>query len=320
MQLNGKITACIIALSLSASLLQAGSAEPALGAAIVHPGDGALMVYVPASEFSMGLAEAEANQVAKDLGFGKAEELWAWEAYPRHKLDLPGFFIDKYEVTVELWQKYVKATGSGLKSTETSRHFDRPAEQLLPAAEIPWEAAKKYAAWAGKTLPNEAQWEKAARGTDERLYPWGNAAPTPEHGHFAARGGKGGPKLYTLVGSHPKGASPCGALDMLGNQYEWTADKLLPYPGNPQAAKMKPYADGSLVCLRGGSWYHGWIGYYAAKRFGLKADETYYHVGFRTVWVPPEGYFQSEEFRKAHSAVPEREAQIEAMCRLVTKP
>lgn len=290
-------------------LIKAGSAfsaepivvitnEPALGTEIESPVDGAIMVYVPSGEFAMGLDESDANQVAKDLGYKDVGELWAWESYPKHKVYLPGYFVDKYEVTVMRWAKYIQATGYQSKFTETSRHFGKPEEQLLPAGEIKWEEAKAYAAWAGKALLSEAQWEKAARGTDGRLYPWGNEAPTLDRGHFGEKGKQ--PPLYVNVGSFAKGASPYGAMDMLGNQYEWTSEIKKPYPGNPMAAKMMEESAGGKenVCLRGGSWYHGWISFYAAKRFGFPPDVTYYHVGFRTVWAPPEGYFKSSEFRK----------------------
>jgi formylglycine-generating enzyme required for sulfatase activity len=144
----------------------------------------------------------------------------------------------------------VKATGRTIKSTETSRHFGKPGLQLLPAAEIPWDEAKAYATWAGKVLPSEAQWEKAARGTDGRLYPWGNEPPSPDRGHFQARGANRPERpLYTWIGRFPRGAAPYGCLDMLGNQYEWTRDMNHPYPGNPQAGKMKDYA-GTMVVLR----------------------------------------------------------------------
>ena len=301
--------------------------EPAAGAEIVSPADAAIMVYVPAGEFVMGIDPTDADKIAKDLGYTKVDDLWAWEAYPSHKVNLPGYFIDKYEVTVEQWQKFVQAAGQGSpprspaaagsstsKYRETTQHFDKPAEQALPAGEIRWDEAKKYAAWAGKSLPTEAQWEKAARGSDGRLYPWGNDGPTHQHGHFGKKRGESGqmPLLYTWVGRYPEGASPYGCMDMLGNQYEWTGEMLVPYPGNPQVDKMKEYA-GTFACLRGGSWYHGWVGYYAAKRFGFKPDETYYHVGLRTVWTPPKGYFQSEDFKKAREAVKQRKAQLAEM-------
>lgn len=270
--------------------------EPAAGARIRHPKDGAIMVWVPAGPFVMGLDETDANIIARQLGFQTGNDLWAWDSYPKRKIDLPGFFIDQHEVTVARWHKFVQATGHTSKSKEAAQHFNKPDKQDLPAGEIRWDDAKAYAQWAGRRLPSDAEWEKAARGTDGRLYPWGNDPPTPEHGHFGDK--KKRPLLYVNVGSFPKGASPYGALDMLGNQYEWTADWMEPYPGNPQADKMKDYAGKKNVSLRGGSWYHGWIGFYAAKRFGLRPDETYYHIGFRTVWTPPPDYFDSDSFRR----------------------
>lgn len=282
---------------LAAAIL---AAEPLPGTLIVHPGDGARMVYVPAGKFIMGLDEAEANVVARHLGAQDAATLWAWDCYPRRTVELPGYFIDECEATVARWKQFVAATGQRTKFKETTRHFDDPAAQALPAGEITWDEAKTYARWAGKALPTDAQWEKAARGTDGRLYPWGNTPPTPEHGHLGAKGKQ--PQLYTQVGSYPKGSSPYGALDLIGNQYEWTADWLEPYPGNPQAEKMRDYSGQKAVSLRGGSWYHGWVGFYAAKRFGFKPDETYYHVGFRTVWTPSAGYFESPEFARDRAA------------------
>ncbi len=281
-------------------------AEPPAGTRIVYPVDEAIMVYVPGGEFIMGIDKADGDTIAAHLGFKDASAIWALEAYPKRTVVLPGFFIDECEVTVERWQNYIKATGVVLKSRETSRHFDNPAARQFPAGEILWEDAGKYAAWAGKALPTEAQWEKAARGTDGRFFPWGNDPPSVEHGHFGQKGKR--PGLYVPVGRYPKGASPYGALDMLGNQYEWTADRKKLYPGHqldpddPQTEKVKQYCDGSSVVLRGGSWYHGWISFYGAKRFGLNPDETYYHVGFRTVWIPPAGYFESPEFEKSRAA------------------
>ena len=286
---------------LVVALLVAGTGrggEPAAGTLIVHPQDGARMVYVPAGKFVMGLDPAEAEVVAGHLGVKDAATLWAWDCYPRRTVELPGYFVDETEATVARWKRFVEATGHRTKFRETTRHFEEPGAQHLPAGEITWEEAKAYARWAGKSLPTDAQWEKAARGTDGRLYPWGNDAPTPDHGHMGVKGKP--PLLYTQVGSFPRGASPYGVLDLIGNQYEWTADLLEPYPGNPQGEKMRDY--GRVVSLRGGSWYHGWVGFYAAKRFGFKPDETYYHVGFRTVWTPPAGYFESPQFGRDRSA------------------
>ena len=285
--------------------------EPPVGTQIVHPRDKTIMVYVPSGQFVMGLAGTEAEVLAGHLGFAEGDDLWAWEAYPQRSVYVDGFFIDKYEITVHTWHHYVKVTGNESEANWSSRHYDDPAGQLFPAASIRWAEARRYAAWAGKALPTEAQWEKAARGTDGRLYPWGNSAPTAEVGHFGRRG-EARPKGYELVGTFPGGASPCGALDMLGNQYEWPCRWLEPYPGNPQAEKMEAYA-GQVGCLRGGSFYHGWVSFYAAKRFGLSPRETHYHIGLRTVWVPPEGYFASDQFSRDQSEVAGQELKLQKM-------
>jgi hypothetical protein len=81
---------------------------------------------------------------------------------------------------------------------------------------------------------------------------------------------------------------------------------------------MKDYG-GKMVVLRGGSWYHGWVGYYAAKRFGFTAEQTYYHVGFRTVWEPPQGYTESADFAKAKAAVENRAARIATLAKAAEK-
>jgi formylglycine-generating enzyme required for sulfatase activity len=274
------------------------SGEPMAGTRIVHPVDGAVMVYVPSGTFTMGLSREEGEVVAKLLGFESGTTLWVAEAWPQRRVEVGGFFIDRCEVTVGQWQRYLEATGGEQRPWETVRHFGKPDAVNLPAGEIAWRDAISYADWAGKALPTEAQWEKAARGEDGRLFPWGNDAPTEAHGHWKGR-------LYVKVGSFPLGASPYGALDMLGNQYEWTIERKRLYPDNPlrddepNSKMIKEINDGRDVCLRGGSWYHGQVGFYAAKRFGFGPEETHYHVGFRTVWVPAEGYFESAEFAEA---------------------
>lgn len=119
---------CILALftwaaagSAQSSGAATRSAEPGAGTQITHPRDGAITVDVPSGEFIMGIDEPDADRIARDLGFKQADDLWAWEAYPRRKISVSGFFVDKTELTVERWQKYVKATGAAMKSVETSR-------------------------------------------------------------------------------------------------------------------------------------------------------------------------------------------------------
>ena len=109
----------VLLLLLPATMEIAPAADLPPGTLIVHPGDGALMVYVPPGEFVMGLEKAGADRIARHLGFERGDDLWAWEAYPQRNVYLDGFFIDKYEVTVERWQRFVAATGHRSSSSET---------------------------------------------------------------------------------------------------------------------------------------------------------------------------------------------------------
>ena len=145
---------------------------------------------------------------------------------------------------------------------------------------ISWYEAGAFAAWKGKRLPTEAEWEKAARGTDARLFPWGNEFDGNRLVWNSGRTQK--------VGTKPEGASPYGALDMAGNVYEWTSDWKEPYPNNPE---VPSYEGGHTnAVLRGGSFYHTLHSYRTAKRFGFMPEVTYFHVGFRTAWIPPDTF------------------------------
>jgi formylglycine-generating enzyme required for sulfatase activity len=289
-----RILSALIVAAVIPVLLKA--AEPPAGTAIVHPVDGAVMVYVPAGPFIMGLDPAEADTVARALGARDAAQLWMWECYPKRTVELPGYFIDRTETTVAQWERFVQATGFTGTPREVSGHFGKTNDASFPVGEVSQEAAKAYAAWAGKALPSDAQWEKACRGTDGRFWPWGNTPPTPE---LANLGPHTRDHSYDKVGSHPKGASPYGCLDMIGNQYEWTDGRVTPYPGNPEAGRMAGYNSASNRCVRGGSFYHGAKSGYACKRMGFENDSTYFHLGFRSVWIPTPGWLASPEFEKA---------------------
>lgn len=302
---------------LLAAVAQAGpgdDAAPAAGTEIVHPVDNAIMVWAPRGEFTMGMDQDEADAAVKALGYKGWEEVWAWEWFPRRKVYVPGFFIDKYEVTRRRWERFVAATDfKSIDQRAKSPAEKRPGEfALYPIARVRWDEAQKCANWAGKQLPSEAQWEKAARGADGRLYPWGNEPPTEERGVFVDLKTRKH-TMFRMVGSKPAGASPYGCMDMAGNVYEWTREWLEPYPNNPERKRMLSYTGHKNACLRGGSFYHGTHAYIAAKRFGFKPDETYYHVGFRTVWEPPAGYFDSKAFEDARSRVKARKQEIEGL-------
>jgi sulfatase modifying factor 1 len=206
-----------------------------LPAEIVRKRDGAAMVLVPAGAFLMGtLEETVPELVAR---FGRVRESYECEI-PQHTVTLDAFYIDKYEVTNEMYQQFCQATGHRLP-----KHWKNgkcpPGEEHHPVHGIWWYGANAYALWAGARLPTEAQWEKAARGTDGRLFPWGNELDHRKVHYLRFEYFYDEKDFETLakdydseffnhptteVGNYPQGASPYGVMDMLGNVWEWCAD------------------------------------------------------------------------------------------------
>lgn len=272
------------------------------------------MVYVPSGYFIMGMDKETADRHARDLGYKDYHEIAAEEWFPRRTVYVEGFFIDRHEVTNERWARFADDTGfeSEDKRAKAPKGEAEAQFALYPVVRVKWAEAQMYANWAGKRLPTEKQWEKAARGTDGRLYPWGDEPLSPELGVFVDLESRK-QTMYQMVGSKPKGASPYGCMDMAGNVYEWTCEWMEPYPNNPERMRMYSYTGHKFGCLRGGSFYHGPHSYACAKRFGFELDETYYHVGFRTAWEPPEGYFESKDFDEAKAKVEQRKAEMEEL-------
>ncbi|MAE62553.1 MAG: hypothetical protein CMJ49_14495 [Planctomycetaceae bacterium] len=285
--------------------------EPEAGTQFVHPVDGAIMVYVPAGEFTMGADVEDAQRLADLLGYDDYHEFAAQEWFPKRNVYVEGYFIDQYEVTIDRWRHFLIDTDTQPLKGPTADVGDE--YDIYPAVKVFWAEAQQYANWAGKALPTEAQWEKAARGTDARLFPWGDEPPTHDRGVFVTDLKHASASTSMPVGSKPRGASPYGCMDMAGNVYEWTSEWMEPYMNNPEADSIISYMGHKAGVLRGGSFYHADHAYCAAKRFGFEADESYYHVGFRTVWVPPADYFQSGQFQDDQAAVSAREAALEQM-------
>lgn len=164
---------------------------------------------------------------------------------PRHHRDIPSFFIDRFEVSNRHWARFVDATG--IDPPDYWLNEKRPADfDKLPVVNVSWYEATAYAQWAELRLPTEFEWEKAARGTDGRVFPWGHLYTIEHANTFLSAIYQPAP-----VGSHPKGVSPYGAHDMLGNVLEWTSSTFSIYPGSrflPQ--KIVP----DVRILRGVSW------------------------------------------------------------------
>ena len=170
---------------------------------------------------------------------------------PQHTLDVPAFKIDLYEVTNRQYKAFIDA--SGRRSPDHFRNRTFPAGKAdHPVSFVTWYDAEAYCAWAGKRLPSDVEWEKAARGTDGRSFPWGNTfdvrkANTPVRWLALKQAGD-----TTPAGAFEAGASPYGVFDMTGNVWEWTSSWYQPYPGNQTASEA--YGE-RYKTLKGGSWF-----------------------------------------------------------------
>lgn len=186
------------------------------------------MVFIPAGSFIMGSNHSK-------------EE----DANPSHLVYLEAFWIDRYEVTNEQYRKCVLAKACSEPDDLSS--YNDPLFANHPVVYVSWHDARDYCQWMGKRLPSEAEWEKAARGDQGSIYPWGNE-PRVECLN-AGRRSMG----TTSVGAFPCNASPYGAMDMAGNVWEWVEDWYEPYPNSHYATELFGQ---KVKVVRGGSWNH----------------------------------------------------------------
>jgi serine/threonine-protein kinase len=267
----------------------------ASGATQVSEVDGMVMVYVPAGEFEMG------------------SETGGSEESPVHTVSLDAFWIDRTEVTNAIFEIFVNQTGhqtdaekagwsyvfNGSERVHTNaanwEHPEGPGSGIAgkaayPVIHVSWNDAQAYCEWAGRHLPSEAEWEKAARGTDGRAYPWGNTFSGARLNFcdsncsfdWKDNSSNDGYADTAPVGSFLTGASPYGALDMAGNVGEWVADWFDSgyYASSPSSNPAGP-TSGQYRVLRGGSWLYGEGGVRSALRAVNYPDVTGYPIGFR---------------------------------------
>ena len=193
---------------------------------------------------------------------------------PQQTLYVDGFNIDIHPVTCAEYKAFVDATGH--RAPRNWKEGQIPAgKEDHPVVWVTWEDATAYAEWAGKRLPTEAEWEKAARGTDGRMYPWGDTFDSSKSNSREANIGKTSP-----VGQFPKGASVYGALDMAGNVWEWTSDWYDGYRGSVYTLER---FGSTYKVLRGGSWFDGADAVRTTTRNSGKPTFMFSTIGFRCV-------------------------------------
>ena len=195
------------------------------------------------------------------------------EEAPEEEVYIDPFWMDKYPVTVEQYAEYLKETENPEPKFWRDSQYNGPDQ---PVAGVSWSEAKAYAEWAGKQLPTEVQWEFAARGRENRSYPWGNLPPSPtlsNHGDFLG--------MPSIVNMHDEGRTPEGIYDLAGNVMEWTLEPFAPYARLRQNTNRPPNAPRRAV--RGGGWNSKPEDLLCTARKGLFPESREPTVGFRCV-------------------------------------
>jgi formylglycine-generating enzyme required for sulfatase activity len=235
----------------------------------VNQMDGAELALIPAGEFTMG------SEPKSDPYFWGAE-------YPPHQVALQDYWIYRTEVTNAMYLFCVQSRGCPELPQSISRtrpeYYGNPQYDNYPVIYVSYLGATAYCQWARGRLPTEAEWEKAARGSDGRLYPWGQDPPSIEQANFNDNSYQD----TAPVGSFPAGASPYGLLDMAGNVWEWVFDWFSTdyYQSSPSLNPQGPES-GTNHVIRGGSWFNPEDALRTVTRASLKPGSVLDTVGFR---------------------------------------
>jgi formylglycine-generating enzyme required for sulfatase activity len=222
------------------------------------------MVEVPAGEFTMGVDGTQALE----------------DERPAHRVWVDRFAIEIDEVSTAQYAAFIRATGHAApwlwEQVNLAIHHDRPV------IGVDWHDADAYCRWRGKRLPTEAEWEKAARGTDARLYPWGYQTPTPDLANFALGARFSYSQVLMPVHSYDTGTSPYGVRQMAGNVWEWVSDWYGAnyYEQSPEKNPAGP-GTGQFRVLRGGSWSDLPKYLLTYGRFKLPPETRNSYTGFR---------------------------------------
>jgi len=215
---------------------------PGIGSTMISEHDGMTLLYVPAGNFLMGSTDSDPHTQANEK--------------PLHTVYLDAFWVDRTDIINAMYAKCVRAGAcqppTSLSSSTHSSYYGNSEFDNYPVIYVDWNMAKTYCQWAGRQLPTEAQWEKAARGTDGRAYSWGNNQPLINMAllNYSIMNDT------TQVDAHPDGASPYSALDMAGNVFQWVNDWYGSYYATLGSTVSNPQgpSSGDGRVLRGSSW------------------------------------------------------------------
>jgi formylglycine-generating enzyme len=220
------------------------------------------MARVPAGPFTMGSERGDPDE------------------RPVRTVQLAAYAIDRHEVTQAQYGQCVKAG-----ACRRARQYPDSIGPSLPVVGVSWDDAGRYCRWAGKRLPTEAEWERAARGVDARTYPWGTglSCAKANFGSFLGDGPCGGvnPGRVLPVGSRPAGVSPVGAQDMAGNVWEWVADLYAPYVAPPERRRAASQPAAPARVVRGGSCCSYFAMPTTTNRLSFPPDYVDSDIGFR---------------------------------------
>lgn len=236
------------------------------------------MILIPAGEFIMGSTEQQILETWRQNDGGWSKEDYV-SAYPQRKITINDFYIDKKEVSNGDYKMFVEATQHTAPSLWDDHTLNLPSQ---PVVGVDWDDADTYCRWTGKRLPTETEWEKAARGTDGRNWPWGNDWDPTKDNHGKGDGygldESDGWKYTAPVGTE-LGVSPYGVLNMASNVYEWTDNNFNAYPENDKY--IQEDFEKGLKVLRGGAYDDGISEQRASTRCGFRKDFEDVDVGFR---------------------------------------
>lgn len=225
------------------------------------------MVFFPAGEFLMGSPN----------GVGQRDE------HPQRRVYLDSFYLDRYEVTGQGFEEYLEAHPN--RHPTITGWFDRkarPGMEKRPVIGLTWKRCSNYCAWKGKRLPTEAEWERAAAGLTQRVYPWGNDPPDPSRANFSKccfiRKGE----ILEEVGTYELGKTPEGVYDMAGNIAEWVYDWYgKDYYKHSEYKNPRGPEKGKYHTIRGGAWNSPSIFLKSADRYGSDDAHLFYGIGCR---------------------------------------